>query len=227
MFLVLFIVGIPSWIGLSLLVFTGRLKIRGSALFNSQKGMVLISNHPSLLEAGLLPILLFVNLIYGKTIFSTPDKANFFERSWFRPFRIACIPIFRGNGREELKSLDLIKEKIREGQIVILFAEGGRTFSVDNKHLISVNGERIRQFPQGLRRLFTNLDCSVGFVWCRGMDNVLKNSSKVSFSSFFLLKYWKRTEVVFGDVVDSADLPNAKNQVIPFLEKKLLKTSVK
>ncbi len=110
---------------------------------------------------------------------------------------------------------------------MILFAEGGRTSSVDEGHLTSESGEQIRQFPKALRKLFNGSDCFIGFVWCRGMDKVIKSSSKVTFSSFFLLRYWKRVEVVFGDVVNSFDLPKEKCRIIPFLEKKLLETSMK
>ncbi len=227
LFLLIGILGIPVWMMIALAVFTRRLRIRNFKMLNLNKGVILISNHPSLIEPALLPCLLLINLIYKKLPISAPDKMNYYNQFWFKPFRLVCIPIARGEPKQELASLDLMKKQVEQGNILILFPEGGRTFKGEHlgrEYLVSETGERIRRFPQGLRRLFLNIDCYILPIWCRDMDKISKNTFKFSVRSM-LFRFWKNMEICFGELINSNELPADKKQIIPYLEKLLLQIS--
>ncbi len=228
-FLLFLILGVPAWLLIAVMVFSGRLKIKGWRFLKLDKGVIVISNHPSLIEPALLPCLLAINVIYGKLPISAPDSLNYYNKFWFAPFRLVCVPIFRGEPRLELLTMDLMRKLVELGHILVLFSEGGRTFKGDylrKGYLTTKEGERIRRFPRGLRRLFVDLDCYIAFIWCRGMDKISKNTLNFSLTSM-LFRYWEKAEIDFGDIIKSANLPKQKKQIIPYLEKKLLKTSTK
>lgn len=142
-----------------------------------ERKIILVSNHPSLLEPFLLPALffreyLFHPLRYGP--WSTPDRKNFYDRWYWFWIRARSIPVDREDEREGLRSFFQMKEIVKSGGIVILFPEGGRTFKGEN-FLYSQGGKRIRIFKDGLGWLVLKTGALVLPVWVEGTDEVLPN----------------------------------------------------
>ncbi|TAN58588.1 hypothetical protein EPN15_00585, partial [Patescibacteria group bacterium] len=92
-------VGIIGGVIFTVLRISGRIKIKG-VLPKQPKdsGLLIISNHPSLWEAGIFPFLLFPRYLLNQRAipFSTPDKENFYDKWWFALFRPVCVPVPRG-----------------------------------------------------------------------------------------------------------------------------------
>jgi len=210
-----------------LLRITRRIIIKGyqKRKFSQRKGLIIISNHPSLIEPGILPLLFFPQaLFFLKSIpLSTPDNKNFYKKRWFSFLRPFCIPVERGSRRKELRTLKKLREIINQGRTLILFPEGGRTFK-RKEFRISESGEKLGKFLGGLRRLFLNIDCRILPIWVRGTDKILPN--KFEFSEhrpFFRL--WKKAEIVIGEVIESETLPQDKRLILKHLEDSLLSLS--
>ena len=218
-------IGVLGGVSFWFLVLLGRIRLKGYQMkkFNPEnKGLVLISNHPSLLDPIILCFLFFWNYLFSfkRIPYSTPDKQNYYDKWWFWAFRIVCVPIERGNRKKELVSLKRIRKLIERGYIVILFPEGGRTFKGE-EFKFSKRGEKIRKFPVGIRKIFLNVDCEILPVWIRGSDKVWPN--KYQFPSRLpFLRLWNKIEIVVGEKIESTHLPKDKREIIEYLEESLI-----
>lgn len=142
-----------------------------------ERKLIVISNHPSMLETVMVPALFFhqymVNPFWYAPV-NTPDLFNFYRRwywAWARPF---CVPIDRSNGVTEGKSLYLIRKALDAKKIVVLFAEGGRTFK-GKTFLYSQTGKKMRELKRGVGRLVVRTGARVLPIWLEGTDTVLLN----------------------------------------------------
>jgi len=190
------------------------------------KPLIVMPNHPSLWEPGLLPFLFFPQYLTSLRFvpFSLPDKKNFFDKNWFAPFRAVCVPIERGNRREELKTIFMLKDRFKEGGIYILFAEGGRTHLGKEFKIAIRSDNRIRKFPKGIERLFSG-SCIVLPIWTKGGEKVIP--SRKTFPRgpyFFYPRIWEKTKLCIGEPFQ---LPEnlSKGEIREFLEDKLLEVS--
>ncbi len=142
-----------------------------------QKKVLIVSNHPSLLEVVLVPVLFFRDYILHPFDFSPwniPDKKNYFDRWYWVWAKIRLIPIDRENVRKAFKALRRIKEILNLGGIVALFAEAGRTFKGE-KFFYSEKGKKIRKLKEGVGWLILKTNPLVVFVWIDGAEKVLPN----------------------------------------------------
>lgn len=144
-----------------------------------QRGVILVSNHPSLLEPIILPVLFLRQFLLHPFLFSpwsTPDLNNFggFWWWWMRP-RVVFIP--RGDVRAQMRSLRRLRRILEDGGIVVMFPEGGRTSSAGGNGTVlqSTNGKRLRELKQGLAYLAQTTQALVVPVWVDGTDAVLPN----------------------------------------------------
>ena len=169
--------------GLMLLVLRifGRLYLRGSIIGDKEpnKGLLLISNHPSLWEAAIFPFLLFPNYLWDLSFvpLSTPDKKNFYDKRWFVFFRPICIPISREEGSNEAATLKKIVKSLQEGRIVILFAEGGRTYRGQEFRKSQIKKKKIRPFQNGVGLIARLSKAPIVLVWTEGGQNIIPNKS--------------------------------------------------
>lgn len=165
-----------------ILRFLRRIKVVCSErLPHWQKNMIIVSNHPSLIETILLP-----NLFLGEYLccpwqflpVSTPDKKNFYDPWWFFWLRPVSIPIDRENGssREPLKAM---LELLKSGKRLVLFAEGGRTFK-GKEFVFSPQKRQMRQLVNGAGLLAAKAGSMVLPIWVEG-------ATHKSFNNFFLL----------------------------------------
>jgi len=220
-----FFFGIVFW----LLKLTKRVEIFGyekGKFTPRNKSLIVICNHPSLWEPGLLPFLFFPWYLASLKFvpFSLPDKKNFFDKNWFAPFRAVCVPIERGNRREELKTIFMLKDRLKEGKILILFAEGGRTHLGKEFKIAIRSDNRIRKFPKGIERLFSS-SCIVLPIWTKGGEKVFPNRKTFPRGLYFFYpRIWEKTKLCIGKPFC---LPEnlSKGEIREFLEDKLLEVS--
>ena len=142
-----------------------------------QKGVLVIANHTSLLEVILVPVLFFRDYIlhpFNFSPWSVPDKRNYFDRWYWAWAKIRLIPIDREDNRKALRALKRIKETLDLGGIVILFAEGGRTFK-GKEFFYSKKGKKIRQLKAGVGWLILQTNPLVVPLWIDGAEKVLPN----------------------------------------------------
>lgn len=140
-------------------------------------GKVIVANHPSIQETYVLPAL-FVPLslfMPWRVPYSTPDKANFFDRWWWAWARIRMIPVPRGKDcRRELPAVvEKMVEALRRGRTIVLFPEGGRTRSGAH-HIHSLNKKgRIRPLHSAVITRLVESSPDVVFqpVWIDRVDD--------------------------------------------------------
>ena len=84
-------------------------------------------------------------------------------------------------------------------------------------------GEKIREFPQGIERLFNN--CQILPVWTEGGGLVIPNTKVFPKGPYFLFpKIWRKTKIYIGEPLEikPENFPE-KCQLKKFLEDELLK----
>ncbi len=164
-----------------------------------QKKMILVSNHPSLLEALFLPALFFPEYIfYPHKLgpWSTPDKKNYWDKWYYFWVRPRAIPIERGNNGAELRALIIMKNTLLAGERIILFPEGGRTSTGEKRGetlLCSQKGNKIRQLKTSIGWLSLKTGAMVVPVWLEGTDKVLPNG-RLPFPRF-----WRKITIKIGE----------------------------
>lgn len=147
-------IGLIVWV----MRFFGRLKVKGlhkrrlrKMMRETGRGAVIISNHPSMTETFITPGLFFPGFLFraDSMPISTPDK-RFYNARWFSPIRPTCLSVDRERSAGFVKAM---VERLREKRVVILFAEGGRTYrGNDFKYL---GDKRIRRFKPGIDRMLS------------------------------------------------------------------------
>ena len=217
-------VGIIGGVIFTILRIFGRIKIKG-ALPKQPKdsGLLIISNHPSLWEAGTFPFLLFPRYLWNwrAVPFSTPDKENFYDKWWFALFRPVCVPVPRGDRKAEIQALQKMISTVQEKGTLILFAEGGRTYKGEGFKESKISGKRIRPFQNGAGAIARRAKPMIVPIWTEGGDKILPNRSCGSEFYWALPRLWKRMDVIIGQPLAAPD--NLKtDELIDWLEDKLL-----
>jgi len=167
-----------------------RIKVVNRKNFPHNYGnLIVVSNHPSLLEPILLPCLFFREYIFHPlklSPWSTPDKKKYYDRWYWFWLRPRAIPIDRNDTRGGIKAFFLMKKVLNAGGILILFPEGGRTYK-GKKFFRSQSGRRIRFFQDGVGQLVLRTNCRVLPLWVEGTDKVIPNSN----DRFYVLpRFW-------------------------------------
>lgn len=145
----------------------------GSFLPRWTGGIIVVSNHPSMIETAILPLLFFwPAMIMPHRLFpwSTPDYRNFYSKWWFAPFRMRSIPIVRGdrNPARNKGAVEKMMQVVRQGGTLILFAEGGRTWKGPQagEHFSSSKKDNvIRQIKPGVASLAIRTEAVIAPVW--------------------------------------------------------------
>ena len=196
-----------------LLKSTGRLKVYGYSVdkfYLKNKNMVLISNHPSFLETILLPFLFAPNHNFSFKLPCSLAEKKYYGAWWF-PWRPVCMPIERGNKRDELKVLKEIKSDFLKNteKSLILYPEGARTAKgiLKRGYRRSENGKTIAVFPKGIERLFVDSDFYVLPVWTEGGSEIMSG------------KFWRKIKIVIGEPFK---LSAQKGRINDYLESVLL-----
>jgi 1-acyl-sn-glycerol-3-phosphate acyltransferase len=211
------------------LILTKRARVTGyrdEKLNHQGRGLIIICNHPSLYEPFLLPFL-FASprcLFSLKAVpYSLVDKKNYYDKWWFRLFRFFSVPIERENPRKEAETIEkTLRPMLEEGKILILFPEATRTFRGINYRggKYSRSGQALARFPQGLSKLFYDMDCLVLLVWTRGGDRIIPNEVDFSRTISRIPRIWRQIKIKVGDLLEIRNIP--EKEIIDWLEDTLL-----
>ena len=175
------------------------LTIEGAERFESQlergdRGLLTFSNHVSLFDDPLL----LSNLRlppYRRLRWVASDALNFFGSPWKSFIFNAgkCVPIVRGRGFDQ-PGFDFLVARLREGEWVHIFPEGGRTR--DPGAMLS------GPFKAGIGRLIVESEPFLLPFYHHGMREVLPVGSR-------LPRLRKRVRMVFGQEVDGRSIVGA------------------
>ena len=198
LFCVLYFVGLILGLVFQIFRFLGFIEIQNWERFPHKTGnLILVSNHPSLYEPILLPLLFFKEYALRPVRFapySTPDESNYYKRwywSWIRP---RAIPIDRGNQRKEIRALLQMKELLNKGKVIVLFPEAGRTFKGE-EFFYSKKGKRIRILKEGVGLLIQKTNPTILPVWVEGTNKVIPNSKK---RLYCFPRFWRSSVIKIG-----------------------------
>ena len=191
------------------------------------KGMVVICNHASMLEAAYLPFLTFPWYVMDdrRFLYSLPDKDNIYDKKWFVPLRKFCIPMSRQNNRVVPGTIKELRDflEVKHGSTG-LFPEAGRTFKAKRARgrgaKTSKYGNEIAAFPKAVRRLFVGATFKVVPVWFEGGEKVIPNKYELGKTLFTPWRIWRKVHIYIGEPFYVTDL--GKNEVVGRLEDSLL-----
>ncbi len=217
----------------------GRIRLTGYDIRKfrpTEKGLIVIYNHPSLWEPGLVPFLLFPFFLFSLkfTPYSAPDKRNFFDKWWFYSIRCFCIPIDREKGRT--KGLRELIKSVNQGKIVIVAPEGGRTdkgeqFKIlkEGTIIIKKKGElspeeknlpKIRRFQRGFSALLKFTEAAVLPIWTEGGDRVIPNKDSFPKGLYFLFPNLKvKTIIRIGERIKIKDANQLEDILLKLSQK--------
>lgn len=180
----------------------GRIKVCNWKRFpHWQRRILLISNHPSLLEPFILPALFLREFFFRPFSFrpwSAPDLKNFYDKWFFFWIRPVSIPVSR-NEKESVKALFQVKNLLLADRVVIFHPEGGRTCTGE-EFIFSKTGKRIRKLKDSVGWLVHKADPLIVPVWVEGTDKVFPNTLwvKESKSKFPFPRFWEKITIKIG-----------------------------
>lgn len=163
-----------------------------------KRGVLIVSNHPSLLEPFLLPCLFFWKYVLHPIRLSPwalPDSNNYYNKWYWAWLRVRLVPIDRENGKNALRSLRKVKKILDHGGIVIIFPEGGRTCNGD-KFFTSRCGKKLRTLKDGVGWLISKANPLVLPLWIKGADKTLPNKAGRLYHTF--PRFWHKTTIKIG-----------------------------
>jgi 1-acyl-sn-glycerol-3-phosphate acyltransferase len=173
------------------------------------KGIVMVSNHPSLLEPIALPALFahwyFFDMKYGP--WNIAETGNF-KRGLFRLLEQRIIFVDRKSEESKTRGSLRAKTLLKSGAIILIFPEGGRTCSGKlGEFLVDVNSDgikekgnrpKIRPFTKGAATLAIQTQAMVIPIWVEGTDKVSPNGKKVRYP---FPRFWRKVKIIIGKPV--------------------------
>ena len=166
-----------------------------------KRKLIIISNHPSLLETVILPAFLFFPQAIFNPFFyipwSTPDKKNFYDKWYWFWIRPVSIPINRRNHENGARTLYDMVRLLEKKKILIIFAEGGRTFR-GTEFEYSEGGKRMRPLENTVGWLIRRTQAHVLPIWVEGTDKVLLNHPTKLFAG---INWRERVTIKVGNVM--------------------------
>ena len=187
-----------------------------------EEKLIIVSNHPSLLEPVILPLMGFPwmnfpwvfsplwsrikpSLSWAKEFrkefflqkklipVSVPDKRNYYDKAYMGLIRELNIPVKRdGTAKDRMSTVLALKEVLNQGGRIILFPEGGRTYKAKEK-IKSLKGKELGKLKEGAAFLAIETGAKIVPVWVEGTDKFLPND-KLPF-----LRFWHRITINIGN----------------------------
>jgi len=194
---------------------TGRIKIVHPERFPKhwqnpdlfKNGLIVASNHPSLIDPFLVSCLFGDQYIINPFKFAPyniPEVKNYNKWYWKWAEQI-MIWVERGNKQSMRAAFIKSVNVVNSGKILIMYPEGGRTSSASEKDLFysPKEGKKLRHLKEGIGSLVKRTKASVLFVWIDDSDKVMPNLPG-RFYSFPRL--WNKVVIKIGEIVrfDSA-----------------------
>jgi len=187
-----------------------------------EEKVIIVSNHPSLLEPVILPLMGFpwmnfpwvFSPLWGrikpslswarqfrKEFFltkklipvSVPDKRNYYDKFYFKAIKGLNIPVKRdGTAKDRIATILALKGILDQGGRIILFPEGGRTYKAREK-IRSAKGKELGRLKEGVAWLALMTGAKIVPIWVEGTDKFLPNGK------FLLPRFWHRITINVGN----------------------------
>ena len=172
----------------------GRLKI--IALKDQSVSLektILVANHPSLLEPVLVPLSFFRKYALHPLRllpWNVPERSHFYDPWFFAWSRCHSIPVDRQDRSLATNKATLrkMKQVLQDGQPLILFAEGGRTFK-GKEFSYSAKGKRLRKLQKGVAWLVKQTGARVLPIWIDGSEKVFPYKERFP-------KFWRARIII-------------------------------
>ncbi len=160
-----------------------------------KNGLIVVSNHRSLLEPILIPGLFFGHYFshpFKLSPWNVAEEKNYDNIFW-RWAKARIIWVDRQDTQKARKSFRQAKQVVNGGSILVLFPEGGRTFK-RKKKLTSKRGKEIGLLQEGVGLLILKTKAPVLFIWIEGTDEFFPNTLWVDqyHSKFPFPRFWKK-----------------------------------
>ncbi len=213
--LLVYPVGLLLAILFILFKFFGRIRVVHPERFPRDQGkIIIVSNHPSLLEPILLPVMCYPGYLrhpFTRIPISTPDRKNYLGPSYWRwLLKYVAVTINRESQEEKTKSLRGLVKILKLNGIVIIFGEGGRTEGgkgspiAEKDFFHSPKGKgKIRPLQEGVSSLIRMTNPLVLPLWVKIEKKTSINpSDKVYFNSLifmFFVLLWKKITIKIGE----------------------------
>jgi len=170
-----------------------------------EEKMIIVANHPSLLEPLLLPLMGFpwmnfpwvFSPLWTQVRFSfrwfkdlrkefvlqrklvpanVPDKQNFYDPPYMGLFQGINVPVDRnGSAGGRIGTVLALKKILEDGGRVLIFPEGGRTLKAVQRPGGINNSEKLGGLKDGAAWLALKTGARIVPVWVQGTDKVLPN----------------------------------------------------
>lgn len=129
----------------------GFIKVEGYSrekFIPDDNGLLMIFRHPSMKEVVILPVIMLPAYLrhLERVPFQTPDKDNYYDPWFMKPFRQISIPVRRSSKIAAGRSLVGMLRHLNVGGVLLVAAEGGRTWKA--KQLRTIDGDLIPT-PEG------------------------------------------------------------------------------
>jgi 1-acyl-sn-glycerol-3-phosphate acyltransferase len=175
----IYTVGLACGIAMRILERNGKIVVQGREhLFGHPGGTLIVSNHPSLLETILLPLLYFPHFLTHPFLafpWSTPDRKNFMSKWYFRLFAHTRMIFVDRDSPSPASNMRVVRKIISvlwAKGTVILFPEGGRTFKRPLK-MVSQKNKELGTLSRSVECILRNARSAIVPVWVEGCDKAL------------------------------------------------------
>lgn len=183
-----------------------------------EKGLIVVANHPSLIDPVLVSVLMgYLYLSHPfrfipRNMAEVKNYKNWFWELWAKR---AIIWIKRGGASSTAEALREAKALLEGGGILIVHPEGGRTQGGKTSPRMgwveSRSGKKIRPLGNGIGWLVEKTGSPVLLVWIEGSQKVMPNRPNKLYS---FPRLWRRMEIKIGGIFvfneDPANLITAK-----------------
>ncbi|OHA67622.1 MAG: hypothetical protein A3D59_03580 [Candidatus Wildermuthbacteria bacterium RIFCSPHIGHO2_02_FULL_47_17] len=174
---------------IAILIAARRLKVVGreNIPLQSPGGVLLLSNHPSLIEPILLQFLL------GAALFKNPsryfpwtaaDRGNFYDPWycwWLRRLRLVPISRSRNAGLSDSLALRSMANLLKGGAYLLIFPEGTRTYKAvrRSEYYGMSNGKKMGILRGGMGMLALLASPLCVPIWVEGTDKILPPDKRI------------------------------------------------
>jgi len=206
-----FIIGVVGGVIFLVLRISGRVQIIGKENLRALPtgNVLLVSNHPSLLEPVLIPFAGF----WPKAMLNpsrylpwqTPDRVNYLDKIPLLRF-LHCIAVDTtslGHRKDPWAFRKLLR--VLPNFMVLVFPEGTRSGKTEEAFCHTARGARIGEPKRGVGALIDKRNPLIVPIFVRGADKVLPIGSK--FPRFWI----EKIEIIFGTpfFCDNIDVPKS------------------
>lgn len=208
-----------TWGFVKFLMFIGKIKVRGieNVRKTAWENRLLLPNHPSFLEAGLIPLAAFMPAMIKDPAknfpWQTPNENTIKNSKITFLEELPLIPLKTDEkGRpNDAMALRKIIRQLKESTFII-FPEGTRSFRADEPRIQTPSGITIGQARGGIGFLIWYARPTVIPVLVKHTDRVMPPRSPWR----ILWRMWfHHVEIIFGEPLDLSQFLNQKEKPTP------------